>query len=115
MSIFSWRVTVRTVNDGPLPPTQIETMNINSTDNLSAEDGGAIVNRAVSRGPFKVEWQEWHEQCADGCCDRYGIEVFVDGGSIGSKEFGDTGDAIEMLMEHLGHSVEVRRLFSDHG
>lgn len=33
----------------PIPPTQIETMNSTSTDNLSAEDGGAIVNRAVRR------------------------------------------------------------------
>lgn len=32
-----------------LPPTEIETMNSTSTDNLSAEDGGAIVNRAVRR------------------------------------------------------------------
>lgn len=76
---------------------------------------GQLRQAGVSRGPFKVEWQEWHEQCGDGCCDRYGIEVWVDGKSIGSKQFGDTGDAIEMLMEHLGHQVEVRRVFSDHG
>ncbi len=39
----------------PLPPTQIETMNSNSTDNLSAEDGGVIVNRAVRRSASSFE------------------------------------------------------------
>ena len=41
----------------PLPPTQIETMNTNSTDSLSAEDGGAIDNRAVRRSLFhRLNW-----------------------------------------------------------
>ncbi len=39
----------------PLPQTQIETMNFNSTDNLSAEDGGAIGNRAVRRSASSFE------------------------------------------------------------
>lgn len=86
-----------------------------TTDNASSSQDGAVDKPAVSRGPFLIEWEEWHHKCADGCCDRYGIEVWVDGRSIGSREFGDAGGAMEMLLEYLGHSAEVRQRFSDHG
>ena len=94
--------------------THEQQTNMEQEQDKSNEERGQLRQADVSRGPFKVEWREWHNKCADGCCDEYGIEVFVDGRSIGSKQFGDTGDAIEMLMEHLGHSVEVRRIFSHH-
>jgi hypothetical protein len=85
------------------------------TDNVSSPQDGAVDKPAVSRGAFQVEWSEWHAQCADGCCDEYGIEVFVDGRTIGYKPFGDTGDAIEMIAKHFGIDCNVVRRYTDHG
>jgi hypothetical protein len=33
---------------------------------------------------MKIELQAYNHTCADGCCDTYGYDVFVDGEKIGS-------------------------------
>ena len=52
----------------------------------------------------EVTFKDWHHQCTDGCCDRFGIDVYIDGESIGSIEDGDSATAealVELFEEHF--------------
>lgn len=60
-----------------------------------------------------IEWREWTHTCADGCCTRWGIEVFVNGESIGDREFGDAGSAMELLAQHLGYTSTVIKIYDE--
>jgi hypothetical protein len=57
-----------------------------------------------------IEYEEWHHTCADGCCDRWGIEVWVDGKSIGSREFGDAGSVLELFLESEGRDCIIKKV-----
>ena len=46
---------------------------------------------------MKVTLEDYYHTCADGCCDTYGYEVFVDGNSIGSVEDDDVNRLVELL------------------
>jgi hypothetical protein len=47
----------------------------------------------------------WNHKCADGCCDSYGVDVFVDGNKIGSVN--DETEAIKLIVETLGFQCNV--------
>ena len=48
---------------------------------------------------MKITLEDYHHTCADGCCDTYGYDLFVDGNKIGSFECEDVHRLIELLNE----------------
>jgi len=46
---------------------------------------------------MKITLKEDHHTCADGCCDNYGYEVFVDETSIGYIDDDDVIRLVELL------------------
>jgi hypothetical protein len=46
---------------------------------------------------MKITLKEDHHTCADGCCDNYGYEVFVDKTSIGYIDDYDVERLVQLL------------------
>jgi hypothetical protein len=46
---------------------------------------------------MKITIEDYYHTCADGCCDTYGYNVFVDGKIIGSIVDDDVNGLVELL------------------
>lgn len=46
---------------------------------------------------MKITLEDYYHTCADGCCDTYGYNVFVDGKIIGSIDDDDVLRLVELL------------------
>ena len=53
---------------------------------------------------MKIELQPYNHTCADGCCDTYGYDVFVDGEKIGS-----IGEDAQELAELLNETFKQQQ------
>jgi hypothetical protein len=51
---------------------------------------------------MQIELQPYNHTCADGCCDTYGYDVFVDGEKIGS-----IGEDAQELAELLNETFKT--------
>jgi hypothetical protein len=51
---------------------------------------------------MKIELQAYNRTCADGCCDTYGYDVFLDGEKIGS-----IGEDAQELAELLNETFKT--------
>lgn len=59
---------------------------------------------------MKIKLVHWSHQCADGCCDSYGVDIFLNDEKIG--EVMDESEALEVVLRHLGHSnLEIERFY----
>ena len=50
---------------------------------------------------MKITIEEYHHKCAEGCCDTYGYDVFMDGTSIGYIDDDDVVRLVELLNAFL--------------
>ena len=50
---------------------------------------------------MKITLEEYSHTCADGCCDTWGYDVFVDGKNIGSIVDDDVNGLVDLLNEFL--------------
>ena len=64
----------------------------------------------------KIKLEQWHYQCADGCCDDYGTYLYVNGKKLEhpNSEISDNGylgedvaTALWAVLKELGHEVEI--------
>ncbi len=59
---------------------------------------------------MKIKLIHWNHQCADGCCDSYGVDIFLNDEKIG--EVMDESDALGVVLKHLGHTdLEIERVY----
>ena len=55
------------------------------------------ISRTAKQKQMEITLEDYHHTCADGCCDTYGYEVFVDGKKIGSFQDEDVQGLLELL------------------
>lgn len=53
-----------------------------------------------------IEFQDWHHQCGDGCCDSYGVDIFLNGEKLDEQYADDSKNALKAVLEKLGYNVE---------
>jgi hypothetical protein len=61
-----------------------------------------------------IEIEDWHHQCADGCCDEWGKIIRVNGVEVGTH-LDDVENALQAVLEHLGHRVLITQVYKDDG
>jgi hypothetical protein len=81
----------------------------------------------MSKEKVKIRFNEWHYTCGDGCCDDYGVEMFlnneklehpdsVDGHLISECYIGmDVELALRAVLGKLGYEVEIETTYDDDG
>lgn len=55
---------------------------------------------------LKINLEEFHYTCGDGCCDMWGTIVTVNGIELPNRE-DDPGFILKSVLEHLGYDVEI--------
>ena len=53
-----------------------------------------------------VEFNEYDYNCADGCCNYWGLQVMVDGVVMDAHNL-DVQTHVQQILEHLGYQVEI--------
>jgi hypothetical protein len=53
-----------------------------------------------------IEFQDWHHQCGDGCCDMYGTDIYLNGEKLDEMYAEDSKNALKAVLEKLGYKVE---------
>lgn len=57
---------------------------------------------------IKIELNDWHYQCGDGCCDEYGVNLILNGKVCDNNQAGDNVEqALLFVLEELGYEVEI--------
>lgn len=56
-----------------------------------------------------IEFEDWHHQCGDGCCDMYGTDIFLNGEKLDTQYAEDSKNALKAVLEKLGYEVEFDR------
>ena len=61
---------------------------------------------------LKIKLNEWHYTCGDGCCDKYGVELFLNGKKCGGNYAGeDVEKALTAVLKELGHEFEIEKTY----
>lgn len=60
-----------------------------------------VAKEKWDRGERIITLKSYHYSCADGCCDEYGTNVYVNGFDLNCAG-DDIGAVVEGLMEFLG-------------
>lgn len=53
-----------------------------------------------------IEFEDWHHQCGDGCCDMYGTDIYLNGEKLDEMFAEDSKNALKAVLEKLGYEVE---------
>ena len=61
----------------------------------------------------EVVLSNWRLSCADGCCDDYGCEVYVNGVSV-TKRYTDSASSLQLILDALGIDVVVEEEWDDY-
>lgn len=61
---------------------------------------------------IKIELNQWHYKCEDGCCDLYGTTTIVNGVELAIQNE-DASTIIKHVLTHLGYDVEVINTYGD--
>jgi hypothetical protein len=56
--------------------------------------------------PLVIEFNEYDYNCADGCCNYWGLQVMVDGVVMNADNL-DVQTQVRQILEHLGYRVEI--------
>ena len=60
----------------------------------------------------KIEINEWHYTCADGCCDNYRIEVSVNGVKCEDQHAGECAEkTLDFVLKQLGIEAEIIKTY----
>jgi len=55
---------------------------------------------------MKIETKEYHWACGEpGCCDEYGVILYIDGKEVEDHRFGDTADAYRHVLEEIQGNI----------
>jgi len=76
----------------------------------------------MSNKKLKIKLESWHYQCADGCCDNYGTNLYLNGkqlehpdprisnnGYLGE----DVYTALHAVLKELGYEVDIENTYYD--
>ena len=57
---------------------------------------------------LKIKLEEWNHTCADGCCYRCGVDIYINDEKIDSVEddYVNT-EVLEIILKKLGYDVEI--------
>ena len=56
-----------------------------------------------------IEFDEYDYQCADGCCDHYGIITKINGIELECHNT-DYQTIVSQILEHLGYDVKITNM-----
>lgn len=59
-----------------------------------------------------IHVNHWHWTCGDGCCDDYGVDIFVNGVEMETR-YENLEQNIQEILEHLGYEVEIIRTYEE--
>ena len=54
-----------------------------------------------------IEFEDWHYQCGDKCCDMYGTDIYLNGEKLDEIYAEDSRNALKAVLEKLGYEVEL--------
>lgn len=60
---------------------------------------------------IKIELNQYHNNCADGCCTSYGTITKVNGQELECHNT-DAPTIVKQILEHLGYEVEMIDLYN---
>ena len=69
---------------------------------------------------LKIKFEHWHYQCADGCCDNYGTNLYLNGKQLEhpNTEIHDNGylgedieTGLHAVLKKLGYEVEFENKY----
>lgn len=62
---------------------------------------------------IKIEVKEWSYTCGDGCCDTYGMDVYVDGVQVNEFDVSEKEALLMAVLKHLGIEAEIVSEYED--
>jgi hypothetical protein len=71
------------------------------------EEGKFLLKQFNGIGSIlKIQIEDYHYQCGDGCCDHYGTVTTVNGIELFCHDQ-DAEAILRQVLEHLGYKVEI--------
>lgn len=56
---------------------------------------------------LKIEFEDWHYQCGDKCCDNYGTDIYLNDKKLDEQYAEDSRNALKAVLSELGYNVEI--------
>lgn len=59
---------------------------------------------------LKIKLEDYNHQCADRCCDTWGVDISINDEYVDSVEMAYSAEiemSLKVVLEHLGHKVEI--------
>jgi hypothetical protein len=56
---------------------------------------------------LKIEFEDWHYQCGDKCCDNYGTDIYLNDKKLDEQYAEDSRNALKAVLSELGYNVEL--------
>lgn len=53
-----------------------------------------------------IRFKDWHHQCGDGCCDLFGMHIWLNGEKLDESYAESSENALKAVLEKLGYKVE---------
>jgi hypothetical protein len=88
----------------------LESLKVKLDKALEEETEGSLARWLKSQRKLHITLREYSNECADGCCLDYGMEVRVNGEELESNNL-DTGTILQKVLEHLGYDAVVEDIF----
>ena len=56
---------------------------------------------------LKIEFEDWHYQCGDKCCDNYGTDIYLNDKKLDEQYAEDSKNALKAVLSELGYAVDI--------
>ena len=56
---------------------------------------------------LKIEFEDWHYQCDDKCCDNYGTDIYLNDKKLDEQYAEDSKNALKAVLSELGYVVDI--------
>jgi hypothetical protein len=89
----------------------------NMSDSKELDDVNRINEVNISNKKLIIEFEEWHYQCSDKCCDSYGTYLYLNGKKLEhpNTDIQDNGylgedlqTGLHAVLKKLGYEVEFK-------
>lgn len=55
---------------------------------------------------MKIRVHHWENECGDGCCYTWGVDLYINGVKYEEQTFPSFGEALEFVLTQMGHEVD---------
>ena len=56
---------------------------------------------------LNIEFEDWHYQCGDKCCDNYGTDIYLNDKKLDEQYAEDSKNALKAVLNELGYVVDI--------